>query len=171
MAIKEAKTHYCTTCEERLPAMQTLKFKDKWYCPNCFQAKADREWFNEQIQLIFAGMPISWPRIQAERKRLMTNYGYTEKTIINTLKYALTEKKIPLRSESASLYLVTPLMVDEYTNKRRQLELEKKLANKFTTEGKKDDKIIFCYNDADHPINIPKKTNDSWDDLLLEDDE
>lgn len=171
-----AKSHTCFTCKEKLPNLEMIQYKDgKWYCKKCFSVKADREWFIAQINELFtidkpgSQMPMLWK----QRQRLIDTYGYTDRTIIYTLRYLFTEKHV--KPNQVSLGLVTPTTVDEAAAWRRSQErMEEREAQVITNDETKIahyEKRIVAYRDEAHPITAPYATptiDANWNDLLEE---
>lgn len=168
--VRQAKTHTCAICKEKLPALEALRYKDnKWYCKACFAEKANREWFSSQICLIF-GIEAPGQRLWTDRKRLQNTYGYTDKVIIETLRYITEVKHIKLKV--VSLGLVTPTMVDEMVAYKRNIKRTEEMLNNLVKKSNitNANRRIVNYHDADHPIKMPTRTSMSWDELKWEDD-
>lgn len=169
--IRQVKTHTCHMCKLKMPALEALQYKDNyWYCKTCFTEKANREWFASQVCAIF-GLKAPGQRLYADRKRLQDTYGYTDRTIIDTLKYAINDKHI--QPKTISLGLVTPALVDEMSAKQRALKREAEIAGNMVSQTEivpSVKKRIVSFNDADHPIRTQIKLHSTWDDLLGEEE-
>lgn len=165
---KEAKTHSCCVCHIKMPAVEALSNNNRWYCKECLNEVANRQWFARQVCEIF-GLKVPGARLYAERKRLREKYGYTDETIVETLRYAIDIKKI--KCLSVSLYLVTPELVDEMTRVRRKQDEERAKARAMVSDAFiEPKKILLHYDSKQHPIyNIQPEKIGNWDDLLGED--
>lgn len=114
----------CYECKEKFPREQLVAYSSPNsvtqhnYCPKCLEEKIERDKFSEEVCRIF-GLKAPSARIWAERKRIQEQYGYTDGTIIDCLKYVYEindTKKL-----STSLCLVTPTNVEKMLKmKRRQ---------------------------------------------------
>lgn len=97
------------------------------YCSKCLKEQLEREKFSEKVCNIF-GIKAPGPRIWAERKRIMQQYGYTDQTIIDCLEYVYNVEKA--RKQSESLCLVNPPTVEKMLKYKKCKEYEEnKLAS------------------------------------------
>lgn len=109
-------TRLCSGCKESFRKTELVEYfsasgkTSNWYCPKCLEEKQARERFSNKVCQIF-GLKTPGPVIWTQRKRIMSEYGYTDDTIIDCLDYVYNVMKIKKLSES--LYFVKPEMVEK----------------------------------------------------------
>ena len=155
----------CYECKEKFPREQLVAYATPGavtqhnYCPKCLEDKIARDNFSAEICKIF-GVKSPGARIWTERKRIQDEYGYTDNTIIDCLKYVYETagaKKIV-----NSLCLVTPTNVEKMMKMKRRQTVT---ANHFESAlNMKYNKEVISYREA------PKKKDIHLDiDSILED--
>ena len=88
------------------------------YCKKCLKEQQDFDALKLKIVSIFGNDQKLWPRIMKDRKRLITQYGYTDNTISDCLDYLYNVLKLKVLSKS--LCLVTPTNVEKMKQYKRQ---------------------------------------------------
>lgn len=125
------------------------------YCHKCYKEKINRDYFSFEVCKIF-GLKVPGARIWTERKRIQDQYGYTDNTIIDCLKYVYEfagAKKL-----TNSLCLVTPANVEKMMKLKRAQEVR---ANNF------NDAINNQYKKI--TVNIKKEETQSKNKINLND--
>lgn len=108
-------TRKCAGCKESFRKTELVEYfspsgkSSAWYCPKCLEDKQARERFSNKVCQIF-GIKSPGPIIWTQRKRLISEYGYTDDVIIDCLDYIYNVEKIKKISES--LYFVKPDKVE-----------------------------------------------------------
>lgn len=115
----------CCACHEKFPREQIIYYGSQEnqlkYCPECYTEKREREVFFNFICELF-GIKAPGPKIYSQRKKLKEQYGFTDKTIMQTLEYLFKVKKFNKSFES--LGLVNPQTVDEAKKYYDKLKIE-----------------------------------------------
>ena len=88
------------------------------YCRKCLKEQQDFDALKLKIVSIFGNDQKLWPRIMRDRKRIITQYGYTDNTIMDCLDYLYNVLKMKVLSKS--LCLVTPTNVEKMKKYKRQ---------------------------------------------------
>ena len=88
------------------------------YCKKCLKEQQDFDALKLKIVSIFGNDQKLWPRIMRERKRLITQYGYTDSTIMDCLDYLYNVLKMKVLSKS--LCLVTPTNIERMKKYKRE---------------------------------------------------
>lgn len=88
------------------------------YCKKCLREQQDFDALKLKIVSIFGNDQKLWPRIMRDRKRLITQYGYTDNTISDCLDYLYNVLKLKVLSKS--LCLVTPTNIEKMKQYKRQ---------------------------------------------------
>lgn len=88
------------------------------YCKKCLKEQQDFDALKLKIVSIFGNDQKLWPRIMRDRKRIITQYGYTDSTIMDCLDYLYNVLKMKVLSKS--LCLVTPTNVEKMKKYKRQ---------------------------------------------------
>lgn len=118
-------TKQCFKCKQQFRKEELINYctinakNGHDYCPNCLKEVQDSEWFFNEICKIF-GIKRPGPQIYSERTRLKEKYGYTDKIIVNCLKYVYEVEKIPKKANT--LYFVNPTNVDKMMQYNRMQE-------------------------------------------------
>lgn len=122
-----AKTKKCFKCGQIFRREELIDYARAGattlhsFCPTCLELEQIKERFDNEVCKIF-GIKKPGTQINTERKRLIDTYGYTDQTILDCLHYVYDVKKIP--PKKATLYFVTPTMVDEMMKYKRTLATE-----------------------------------------------
>lgn len=117
------KCHKEFRVEELVSYCTAMAKKPNNYCPKCLEWVQEDERFRMEVCRVFGLKgPGVGPQINRERDKLMTEYGYTMDTITECLRYVYDIKKIiPIK---ATLYFVTPIMIDEMNKYKRMQKAE-----------------------------------------------
>lgn len=113
----------CWKCKEELNDKEAIQYVSPGmknfhsYCNECFQKQKDFDDFKLKVVSIFGGDEKLWPRIMRDRRNLIDNFGFTDKTIIDCLDYLYNVKKMKILSRS--LALVTPSNIEEMKKYKR----------------------------------------------------
>ena len=73
-----------------------------WFCKACYEEKVARERFQNKVCQIF-GIKSPGPLIWTQRKKLQTQYGYTDDAIVDCLEYIYNVKHMNKLKESLGL--------------------------------------------------------------------
>ena len=112
------KCHYSFRAEELVSYCTITSKVAHKYCPKCLEwVQADERFRMEVCRIFGLKGPSVGAQINNEREKLMTEYGYTMDTIIECLRYVYDIKKI--KPKKATLYFVTPSMIDEMMKYKR----------------------------------------------------
>ena len=129
----------CHKCRQDFRADQLIKYKTVFgeksysYCPKCLEwVQADERFRVEVCRIFGLKGPQVGGHINKQRKKLVEEYGITEDTIVECLRYVYDIKKIPPLEET--LYFVTPAMIAEMNKYKTAQKAEgNSLAQAMTT--------------------------------------
>ena len=134
-------TLQCYKCKQQFPRNELVEYTG-WraqnaqkYCPACLEEKKSNDEFEQYICKLF-NQQASGPRINKERQRIVQKYGYTNKTIIDTLEYLYHIKGLKILSNS--LCLVTPSTVEEMLKYKKNKEIKSNILVNAFIDGMKD---------------------------------
>lgn len=120
-------TLQCYKCKQQFPRNELVEYTG-WraqnaqkYCPACLEEKKSNDAFEEYVCKLF-NIKAPGSRINGDKKRLTEKYGYTNKTIMDTLDYIYNVKGLKVLSKS--LALVKPSMVEEMLKYKRAKEIK-----------------------------------------------
>ena len=126
--MKLKPTLQCHGCKKQFPRNELIPYiafntiTEYKYCPKCHDERKAYDDFKAYIFHAF-GEHANWPRINKERKILQDTYGYTTRTIVNTLDYLSTIKKWNIFSMNLSK-IITPPIVEEMLAYRKANEIK-----------------------------------------------
>ena len=121
----QRKTLKCYVCGETFRREEMTSYASPgrkvshYYCKRCYEEKLEKDDLMQEVGRIF-GENFNWPRFWKDRNRLRDEYGYTDDTIADCLRFLYEVKNV--KKLSASLALVTPTNVEEMMKYKRSGE-------------------------------------------------
>ena len=121
----QRKTLKCYVCGETFRREEMTSYASPgrkvshYYCKKCYEEKLEKDDLMQEVGRIF-GENFNWPRFWKDRNRLRDEYGYTDDTIADCLRFLYEVKNV--KKLSASLALVTPTNVEEMMKYKRSGE-------------------------------------------------
>jgi hypothetical protein len=76
----------CNLCGAQVEKLEGVNYKDKWYHHHCHDLVLDKEELMTYICRVF-GLKAPGPKVYSQRKNFIEKYGYTDRGMLNALKY------------------------------------------------------------------------------------
>jgi len=157
----QRKTLKCYVCGETFRREEMTSYASPgrkvshYYCKKCYAEKLEKDDLMQEVGRIF-GEGINWPRFWKDRNRLHDDYGYTDSTIADCLRYLYEVEGV--KKVSKSLTLVNPVNVEKMMKYKRSGEWRK---NMFEEAAKKQYKYEY--------IDVRENEDDEDEDYKMDD--
>lgn len=123
-------SYLCFECKSRVLKVDAI-YDGHYYHKDCYQKVLDRKEFIEYVSRLF-GLISPGPTIYSQRKVFMEKYGYTDREMIDVLRYVYEIKKAKIEGAKERIGII-PLAYEEamayYKGEReKQLDVANKMA-------------------------------------------
>jgi hypothetical protein len=142
-------TRKCAGCKQDIRKEEMIQYfsitgkTSQWLCRDCYEEKIAREKFSDRICQIF-GLKAPGPVIWTQRKKIKSEYGYTDDVILDTLDYVYNVKKIKKISET--LFFVQPQLVEQMKKWKKNKEHEAQELMESTVKINKKSELVPVFN-------------------------